>query len=121
MEKYEEEANHLFKVLKYRKDTRSLYLGRIKTHAVRADFENGTLYLEHNIGGMRRPTKTEASILLEGLVNYYEILCQNSLDLANFLEGTNFVAELVVFSGQMDLKIASWEKGIITWHTELEA
>jgi hypothetical protein len=120
MKKHQEEANTLFKMIQNQENTRSIYLDRINNHAVRANFSNETLYLEHNIGGMRRPTKTEASILLKGLVNYCEALCQDNLDLATFLAEKRFVAELVVFSGQMDLKIASWEKEIITWHTELD-
>lgn len=120
MKRYHEEANRLFEILQYKGNTRSVYLNRINNHAVRAYFPKETLYFEHNIGGMKRPTKTEASLLLEGLVNYYEALCQDSIDLSTFLEGKNFVAVLVIFSGQMDFKVASWEKGMITWHTELD-
>lgn len=120
MKEYQEEASTLFKMLQYKENTRSIYLRRINKYAVRADFSNETLYFEHNIGGMKRPTKAEASVLLEGLVHYYQELCQDSLDLAAFLEGKGFVAELIVFSGQMDFKVASWEQGTITWHTELD-
>jgi hypothetical protein len=76
--------------------------------------------LEHNIGGMKAPSKAEVSVLLDGLVNYYQELCQGSIDLATFLEDKVFVAELIVFSGQMDFKVASWKSGQITWHTKLE-
>ena len=58
--------------------------------------------------------------MLEGLVTHYQDLCQSSIDLATFLEGKTFVAELVIFSGQMDLKVASLENGAIIWHTNLE-
>ena len=44
----------------------------------------------------------------------------NFVDLATFLEGKTFVAELIIFSGHMDFKVASWENGNITWHTNLE-
>lgn len=120
MRAYYEESNRLLKMLQSQGNTRSIYLDRINIHAVRASFSNETFYLEHNIGGMKRPTKAEASVLLEGLVNYYDELCQESIDLKTCLEGKGFVAVLVVFSGQMDFKVASWEKEIITWHTELE-
>ena len=120
MRKYHKEANNLLEVLQEGESSRSMYLNRINNHAIRANFLKGTLYLEHNIGGMRRPTKAKASVLLEGLVQYYQELCQDSSDLAAFLEDKSFVAELVVFSGEMDFKIASWQNGDITWHTELE-
>lgn len=120
MKKYQEEANKLFQVLQHKKNTRSIYLNRINKHAVRAHFLDNIFYLEHNIGGMQRPTKAEASVLLEGLVDYYHALCEDSTDLASFLEGKRFVAELIVFSGQMDFKVASLEMGRIAWHTKLD-
>ena len=120
MKKHQEEAENLFQVLQYEESTRSIYLNRINNHAVRANLLEGTFYLEHNIGGMKAPSKAEASVLLEGLVAYYQDLCEGSIDLAVFLEDKVFVAELIVFSGQMDFKVASWKKGIITWHTKLE-
>jgi hypothetical protein len=119
MKKYQEEINRLLKVLQHKGSTRSIYLDRINNHAVRAHFSKETLYFEHNIGGVKRPTKAESSVLLEGLVDYYQELCEDSNDLTTFLEGKSFVAELVVFSGQMDFKVASWKEGAITWDTEL--
>lgn len=120
MKNHQEEANRLFKILQHKENTRSIYLSRINNHAVRADFSNERFSLEHNIGGMKRPTKREASILLEGLVTHYQELCQSSIELATFLEDKAFVAELIIFSGHMDFKVASWENDNITWHTNLE-
>lgn len=120
MRKYHKEANNLLEVLQEGESSRSIYLNRINNHAIRANFLKGTLYLEHNIVGMKRPTKAKASVLLQGLVQYYQELCQDSIDLAAFLEDKSFVAALIVFSGQMDVKVASWENGNITWYTELE-
>lgn len=120
MKKHQEEVSRLLKVLQQPESTRSVYLDRINNHAVRAHFSKETLYFEHNIGGIKRPTKAEASVLLEGLADYYQELCEDSNDLTTSLEGKSFVAELVVFSGHMDFKIASLKDGVITWDTELE-
>mgnify|MGYP000055551658 CR=1 FL=1 len=120
MKKYHEEANTLLRLLEHNESFPSIYLNRINEYAVQAYFSKETLYFEHNIGGMKRPSKTEATTLLEGLVNYYEELRLDSTDLITVLEDKNFVAVLVVFSGQMDFRVASWESGNITWQTKLE-
>lgn len=67
-----------------------------------------------------RPSKKEAIKMLEVMVHYFEKLNNANRAFKEFLGARKFAAELVVFSGQMDFKVAIWEDGEIEWESELD-
>ena len=73
----------------------------------------------HNLS-LNRPTKKEAQQMLEAMVDYFEKLKEANPTFLRFVADRKFAAELVVFSGQMDFKVAIWEEGTIEWESELD-
>jgi hypothetical protein len=69
---------------------------------------------------LTRPSKKEAIAMLEAMVEHYERLRNANPDFQKFVGNRKFAAELVVFSGHMDFKVAIWEDGEIEWESELD-
>ncbi len=70
--------------------------------------------------GTHRPTKAAAIEMLEAMVDYFEKLKGANPAFLEFLGDRKFAAELVVFSGHMDFKVAIWEDGEIEWEVDLD-
>lgn len=69
---------------------------------------------------LNRPSKKEAIKMLEVMVQYFEKLKEANPAFKEFLGARKFAAELVVFSGHIDFKVAIWEDGEIEWESELD-
>ncbi len=76
----------------------------------------------HNLGGFNRPTQAAAVALLQQMSAVHRELVAASEEFRVFVAAKRFCAELVVFSGQMDFRVAALgEDGAITWYEKLEA
>jgi hypothetical protein len=58
--------------------------------------------------------------MLGSLERHYRQLCAASAEFGRYAEGLGFAAELVLFSGHMELDIARLEDGTVRWFIELD-
>lgn len=86
---------------------------------IEATINDEKLVFYHRLDAFRTPSKQEAAALLAKLNAYYLELYQASEMFRRFLGARDFVAELYVFSGQMDFSVATMDHSGITWHVNL--
>lgn len=80
-----------------------------------------SLTYAHNLGGSDRPTRAQAVALLQLMGDVHRELVTADEAFRQFAAGKRFSAELIVFSGQMDFRVATFGAvGAITWLVELE-
>jgi hypothetical protein len=88
--------------------------------ALEAYREGALVVLSHNLGSSRKPSRLEAAGMLESILRYGASLAAKSAAFGAYLGGKALVAELYVFSGHMDFKVARLHDGRLEFYVELE-
>lgn len=82
---------------------------------------DNSLTYAHNLGGSNRPTPAQAVALLQLLDDVHRQLVAADEGFRQFAATKRFSAELVVFSGQMDFRVATLgADGAVSWLVQLE-
>jgi len=94
--------------------------GQAEGLSVMAYQNSNQITFSHNLGGSHVPTKTEATEMLHKLTKHYQALREASTNLVDYLGDKSFVAEVIVFSGQMDFPVCKMVNEEITWFSNLK-
>ena len=98
-----------------------VWVGTLAGVRICASSTDDSLTYSHNLGGSDRPTRAQAVALLQLMGNMHRELVAADEAFRQFVAGKRFRAELIVFSGQMDFRVATLgADGAITWLVELE-
>ena len=82
---------------------------------------NGRLQFIHNLGGGPPPKKITASRILNGIRTEIQNQMNAYEDLRLFMENHPTQYQLVVWSGQMDIEVATMDfEGEIVWHSNID-
>jgi hypothetical protein len=97
-----------------------VWVGTLAGAHISASSTDDSITYSHNLGGSGRPTQARALALLELMGEVHRRLVAADEAFRQFVAGKRFSAELIVFSGQMDFRVATLgADGAVTWLVDL--